>query len=77
MVRRSLTLSLTICAALGLFMRFPTQQNRRDPQILSSRHPCEHVDPRGSEISTVAPMTGVFNNLVLFKQDHFAVATRR
>jgi hypothetical protein len=26
MVRRSLTLSLTICAALGLFMRPPAQQ---------------------------------------------------
>jgi hypothetical protein len=23
--------------------------NRRDPQILSSRQPCEHVDPRGGD----------------------------
>src|ERR1700758_3935267 len=69
MLRRFLTLSLTICAALGL----PTgpvaaQQTggilkffHRDSPASMSIHEAETISP-------VAPMMGVFNNLVLFKQ---------
>jgi peptide/nickel transport system substrate-binding protein len=70
MVRRLLTLSLTICATLGLSMEPAAAQHtggtlkffHRDSPASMSIH-------EEATISTVAPMMGVFNNLVLFKQD--------
>jgi peptide/nickel transport system substrate-binding protein len=70
MVRLSLRLLLTICAALGLSMRPPAAQQTGG--ILKFFHrdsPASMSIHEEATISTVAPMMGVFNNLVLFKQD--------
>ena len=41
----------------------------RHPQDLSPRQPGQHVDPRGGDASpSIAPMMGVFNNLVIYDQ---------
>src|ERR1700740_152487 len=70
MVRRLLTLSLTICAAVGPPMGPATAQQTGG--ILKFFHrdsPASMSIHEEATISTVAPMMGVFNNLVLFKQD--------
>jgi hypothetical protein len=70
MVRRSLTLSLTICAALGLPM-WPAaaQQTGGILKFFHRDSPASMSIHEEATISTVAPMMGVFNNLVLFKQN--------
>ena len=70
MVRQFLTLSLTICATLGLPMGLTAAQQTGG--ILKFFHrdsPASMSIHEEATISTVAPMMGVFNNLVLFKQD--------
>src|ERR1700756_3787044 len=70
MVRRFLILSLMICAALGLPMG--TALAQQTGGILKFFHrdsPASMSIHEEATISTVAPMMGVFNNLVLFKQD--------
>src|SRR5215813_13800590 len=70
MVRRLLTLWLTACVILGLSMGFATAQ--QSGGILKFFHrdsPASMSIHEEATISTVAPMMGVFNNLVLFKQD--------
>jgi hypothetical protein len=70
MVRRFLTLSLTICAALGLPMRpAAAQQTGGILKFFHRDSPASMSIHEEATISTVAPMMGVFNNLVLFKQD--------
>ena len=70
MVKRSFTLSLTICSALGLPIGAAVAQQTGG--ILKFFHrdsPASMSIHEEATISTVAPMMGVFNNLVLFKQD--------
>ena len=70
MVRRFLTLSLTICAALGLPMGpGAAQQTGGILKFFHRDSPASMSIHEEATISTVAPMMGVFNNLVLFKQD--------
>jgi len=70
MVRRFLTLSLTICAALGLPMGpAAAQQTGGILKFFHRDSPASMSIHEEATISTVAPMMGVFNNLVLFKQD--------
>jgi hypothetical protein len=70
MVRRCWTLSLTIYAALGLPIE--PAGARQTGGVLKLFHrdsPASMSIHEEATISTVAPMMGVFNNLVLFKQD--------
>ena len=70
MVAGFLTLLLIICAAFGLPMGTATAQQTGG--ILKFFHrdsPASMSIHEEATISTVAPMMGVFNNLVLFKQD--------
>jgi len=70
MVKQFLKLSLTICGALALPMGPATAQQTGG--ILKFFHrdsPASMSIHEEATISTVAPMMGVFNNLVLFKQD--------
>jgi peptide/nickel transport system substrate-binding protein len=70
MMRRFLTLSLTICAALGLSMGpAAAQQTGGILKFFHRDSPASMSIHEEATISTVAPMMGVFNNLVLFKQD--------
>jgi peptide/nickel transport system substrate-binding protein len=70
MVRRFLTLSLTICAALGLPMSpAAAQQTGGILKFFHRDSPASMSIHEEATISTVAPMMGVLNNLVLFKQD--------
>jgi peptide/nickel transport system substrate-binding protein len=70
MLRRFLTLSLTICAALGLSMGpAVAQQTGGILKFFHRDSPASMSIHEEATISTVAPMMGVFNNLVLFKQD--------
>ena len=70
MVSRFLTLSLTICAALGLPMGpAAAQQTGGILKFFHRDSPASMSIHEEATISTVAPMMGVFNNLVLFKQD--------
>ena len=70
MVNRFLTLSLTIYAALGLPMQpAATQQTGGILKFFHRDSPASMSIHEEATISTVAPMMGVFNNLVLFKQD--------
>src|SRR5260370_40253856 len=70
MVRRFLTLSLTVCAALGLPMgSAAAQQSGGILKFFHRDSPASMSIHEEATISTVAPMMGVFNNLVLFKQD--------
>ncbi len=70
MVRRFLTLSLTICAAVGLPIGLAAAQ--QSGGILKFYHrdsPASGSIHEEATISAVAPFMAVFNNLVLFKQD--------
>src|SRR5205814_2003027 len=70
MVKQFLKLSLTICGALALPLGPTTAQQTGG--ILKFFHrdsPASMSIHEEATISTVAPMMGVFNNLVLFKQD--------
>ena len=70
MVKQFLKLSLAIYAVLGLPMEPATAQQTGG--ILKFFHrdsPASMSIHEEATISTVAPMMGVFNNLVLFKQD--------
>src|ERR1700745_1849492 len=70
MVKQFLKLSLTICGALALPMGPPTAQ--QPGGILKFFHrdsPASMSIHEEATISSVAPMMGVFNNLMLFKQD--------
>ena len=70
MVKRFWTISLTIYSALGLSMGLAAAQ--QSGGILKFFHrdsPASMSIHEEATISTVAPMMGVFNNLVLFKQD--------
>src|SRR5262245_45738460 len=70
MVGRFLALSLTICTGIGLPMGPAVA--RQSGGILKFFHrdsPASMSIHEEATISTVAPMMGVFNNLVLFKQD--------
>jgi len=68
MVRRFLTLSLTICAVLGLPMEpVAAQQTGGILKFFHRDSPASMSIHEEATISTVAPMMGVFNNLVLFK----------
>src|SRR6516164_703227 len=70
MIRRFWTLSLAISASLGLAVGPATAQQTGG--ILKFFHrdsPASMSIHEEATISTVAPMMGVFNNLVLFKQD--------
>ena len=70
MVKQFLKLLLTICGALALPMGPATAQQTGG--ILKFFHrdsPASMSIHEEATISTVAPMMGVFNNLVLFKQD--------
>src|SRR5258708_16330843 len=70
MVRRFLTLSLTVCGALGLRMgSAAAQQSGGILKFFHRDSPASMSIHEEATISTVAPMMGVFNNLVLFKQD--------
>src|SRR6516162_4634570 len=70
MVRRFLTLSLTICAALELSLGpAVAQQTGGILKFFHRDSPASMSIHEEATISTVAPMMGVFNNLVLFKQD--------
>ena len=70
MVRRFLRLSLTIYAALGLPMEpAAAQQTGGILKFFHRDSPASMSIHEEATISTVAPMMGVFNNLVLFKQD--------
>jgi len=70
MVRHFLTLSLTVCAALGLPMApAAAQQTGGILKFFHRDSPASMSIHEEATISTVAPMMGVFNNLVLFKQD--------
>src|SRR5712671_6355687 len=70
MVSRFLTLSLTICAAFGLPMGpAAAQQTGGILKFFHRDSPASMSIHEEATISTVAPMMGVFNNLVLFKQD--------
>ena len=68
MVRRFWTLSIAICAALALPMGPATaQQTGGILKFLHRDSPASMSIHEEATISTVAPMMGVFNNLVLFK----------
>src|SRR5580704_16060628 len=70
MIRQFWTLSLAISASLGLAVGPTTAQQTGG--ILKFFHrdsPASMSIHEEATISTVAPMMGVFNNLVLFKQD--------
>lgn len=70
MIRRFWILSLAISASLGLAVGPATAQ--QSGGILKFFHrdsPASMSIREEATISTVAPMMGVFNNLVLFKQD--------
>src|SRR5712671_3929480 len=70
MIRRFWILSLAISASLGLAVGPATAQ--QSGGILKFFHrdsPASMSIHEEATISTVAPMMGVFNNLVLFKQD--------
>jgi peptide/nickel transport system substrate-binding protein len=70
MVRRFLTLLPTICAALALSMGpAAAQQTGGILKFFHRDSPASMSIHEEATISTVAPMMGVFNNLVLFKQD--------
>src|SRR5437879_13579096 len=70
MVKRFLTLSLTICAALGLPMGpAAAQQTGGILKFFHRDSPASASIHEEATISSVAPFMGVFNNLVLFKQD--------
>ena len=70
MVRRFLTLSLAICVALVLRMGpVAAQQAGGILKFFHRDSPASMSIHEEATISTVAPMMGVFNNLVLFKQD--------
>ena len=70
MVKRFLTLSLTLCAAFGLPMGPAVgQQTGGILKFFHRDSPASMSIHEEATISTVAPMMGVFNNLVLFKQD--------
>ena len=70
MIRRFWILSLAISASLGLAVGPATAQ--QSGGILKFFHrdsPASMSIREEATISTVAPMMGVFNNLVLFKQE--------
>src|SRR5499427_1373160 len=70
MIRRFWTLSFAISASLGLAVGSATAQQTGG--ILKFFHrdsPASMSIHEEATISTVAPMMGVFSNLVLFKQD--------
>src|SRR5271165_5443446 len=70
MVRRFLTLWLMICATLGLPLGpAAAQQTGGILKFFHRDSPASMSIHEEATISTVAPMMGVFNNLVLFKQD--------
>ena len=71
MVRRFLTLlSLTVCATLGLPMApAAAQQTGGILKFFHRDSPASMSIHEEATISTVAPMMGVYNNLVLFQQD--------
>ena len=70
MVRRFWTLSLAISASLGLAVAPATaQQTGGTLKFFHRDSPASMSIHEEATISTVAPMMGVFNNLVLFKQD--------
>ena len=70
MVTRFLTLSLAICAALGLPMGpAAAQQSGGILKFFHRDSPASASIHEEATISSVAPFMGVFNNLVLFKQD--------
>src|SRR5215470_5613170 len=70
MPRQFWTLWLTICAALGLSTGFAAaQQNGGTLKFFHRDSPASMSIHEEATISVVAPMMGVFNNLVLFKQD--------
>jgi len=70
MVRRFWTLSLTISTALGLSLApAAAQQSGGILKFFHRDSPASMSIHEEATISTVAPMMGVFNNLVLFKQD--------
>src|SRR6516225_4637522 len=70
MVRRFLTLSLTLCAVVSLPMgSTAAQQTGGILRFFHRDSPASMSIHEEATISTVAPMMGVFNNLVLFKQD--------
>src|SRR6516165_11084351 len=69
MVRRFLTVSL-ICAAFGMPVDPATaQQNGGTLKFFHRDSPASMSIHEEATISSVAPKMGVFNNLVLFKQD--------
>src|SRR5229473_1855555 len=69
MVRRFLTLSLTICVALGLPMGpAAAQQTGGILKFFHRDSPASMSIHEEATISTVGPIMGVFNNLVLFNQ---------
>ena len=68
MVRRFLRLSLTIYAALGLPMEpAAAQQTGGILKFFHRDSPASMSIHEEATISTVAPMMGVFNNLVVFQ----------
>src|SRR4029077_8037053 len=70
MVGRFLTLSLMVCAALGVPIGFAeAQQSGGTLKFFHRDSPASMSIHEEATISTVAPMMGVFSNLVLFKQD--------
>src|SRR5215471_11220503 len=69
MVRRFWTLSLTISTALGLSLApAAAQQSGGILKFFHRDSPASMSIHEEATISTVAPMMGVFNNLVLFDQ---------
>ena len=69
-VKRFLTLSLTIFAVFGLPVSLASaQQTGGVLKFFHRDRPASMSIHEEATISTVAPMMGVFNNLVLFKQD--------
>ena len=70
MVRQFLTLSLTVCAVFGLPAGpAAAQQSGGTLKFFHRDSPASMSIHEEATISSVAPMMGVFNNLVLFKQD--------
>src|ERR1700756_3704473 len=70
MIKRFWTLSLAISAAFGLSIEpVPAQQTGGILKFFHRDSPASMSIHEEATISTVAPMMGVFNNLVLFKQD--------
>src|SRR6201987_6221328 len=70
MIRRFCTLSLAISASLGLAVGpAAAQQTGGTLKFFHRDSPASMSIHEEATISTVAPMMGVCNNLVLFKQD--------